>query len=101
VGTYVLVYNGFGGKLPDVYREVKSEHDLPNVMRLWRKARPSASRRPSGARALGRGNGGEGMCLQAPLGPLGVAGAQPEALTCVLRQSRSRLGTSGSRRSSR
>jgi hypothetical protein len=72
VGTYVLVYNGFGGKLPDVYREVKSEHDLPNVLRLWRKARPSASRRPSGVRALGRGNGSEGMCLRAPLDLLGV-----------------------------
>jgi SAM-dependent methyltransferase len=64
VGTYVLVYNGFGGRLPDVYREVRSEHELPNVLRLWQKARPSASRRPSGARTLCRGNGGEGMCLR-------------------------------------
>ncbi|HEX7481258.1 MAG TPA: class I SAM-dependent methyltransferase [Polyangiales bacterium] len=43
VGTYVLTYNGFGGKLPASYREVRSDSQLPNVLRLCRKVRRNAA----------------------------------------------------------
>lgn len=36
-GTYVFTYNGFGGSLPDSYSELRSDHGLPSVLRLWRK----------------------------------------------------------------
>jgi predicted RNA methylase len=39
-GTYVLTYNGLGGKLPAAYRPVYVDRELPNVLRLWRKAAP-------------------------------------------------------------
>ena len=38
-GTYVVAYNGFGGKLPESYSEVKVARDLPNVLRLSCKVR--------------------------------------------------------------
>jgi len=41
VGTYVLTYNGFGGELPCTYEELRSERELPSVLRLWRKASDS------------------------------------------------------------
>ncbi len=39
VGTYVLTYNGFGGRVPASYREVLIDSELPNVLRLCRKVR--------------------------------------------------------------
>jgi SAM-dependent methyltransferase len=39
-GTYVLTYNGFGARLPAGYRHVCVDHELPNVLSLWRKAAP-------------------------------------------------------------
>jgi SAM-dependent methyltransferase len=37
-GTYVLIYNGFGGVLPTSYRRVRLARELPNPLCLWRKA---------------------------------------------------------------
>jgi hypothetical protein len=34
----VLSYNGFGLRLPANYRTVALDRELPNVLRLWRKA---------------------------------------------------------------
>ncbi|WP_437587085.1 hypothetical protein [Sorangium sp. So ce1000] len=39
LGTYLLTYNGFGGRVPDSYDEVRVDRELPNVLRMWRKAR--------------------------------------------------------------
>ncbi len=39
VGTYVLTYNGFGGRVPALYDEVRGDLELPNVLRMWRKQR--------------------------------------------------------------
>ena len=36
-GSYVLTYNGLGGKLPASYQPVCVDRELPNVLRLWRK----------------------------------------------------------------
>jgi SAM-dependent methyltransferase len=46
-GTYLLTYNGFGGRIPASYRQVRADRDLPNPLCLWRKA---ASRLFAGAR---------------------------------------------------
>ncbi len=37
-GTYVLSYNGFSLRMPASYRTVAIDRELPNVLRLWRKA---------------------------------------------------------------
>lgn len=37
LGTYVLTYNGFGGRVPASYVPVESERRLPCVLRMWRK----------------------------------------------------------------
>jgi SAM-dependent methyltransferase len=37
LGSFVLVYNGFGGELPPGYRQVRTDRDLPHPLRLWRK----------------------------------------------------------------
>lgn len=39
-GSYVLTYNSLGGKLPANYQTVCIDRELPNVLRLWRKAVP-------------------------------------------------------------
>jgi hypothetical protein len=36
-GAYVLTYNGFGGRLPRSYAEVRVDRELPNPLRLSRK----------------------------------------------------------------
>lgn len=38
-GTYVIAYNGFGGRLPEGYSELRVARDLPHVLRLSRKMR--------------------------------------------------------------
>jgi SAM-dependent methyltransferase len=51
-GTYVLLYNGFGGALPTSYRRVRLDRELPNPLCLWRKAPSgliSGGQRPSPA----------------------------------------------------
>lgn len=37
-GTYLLTYNGFGGAIPNVYRRLRVETALPNILGLWQKA---------------------------------------------------------------
>ncbi|HKU39072.1 MAG TPA: class I SAM-dependent methyltransferase [Polyangiales bacterium] len=40
VGTLVVTYNGFGGRMPDSYREVAVDNDLPYELRMWRQGSP-------------------------------------------------------------
>lgn len=37
VGTYLLTYNGCGGAIPEGYVVVRTDRELPNILRLWRK----------------------------------------------------------------
>lgn len=37
VGTYLLTYNGFGGRVPTSYAPIMGERRLPCVLRMWRK----------------------------------------------------------------
>jgi len=39
VGTWILTYNGFGGRLPAGYELVRVDWELRGVLRLWRKQR--------------------------------------------------------------
>jgi SAM-dependent methyltransferase len=43
-GTYVLTYNGFGGRVPAGYKQIRVDRNLPNDLRLWRKERRSCTR---------------------------------------------------------
>lgn len=45
-GTFAIVYNGFGGRMPPRYGEVDVDRALPNVLRLWRKQCCGASATP-------------------------------------------------------
>ena len=37
VGTYVVTYNGFGGRMPRSYQQLRIDQQLPATLRLWRK----------------------------------------------------------------
>jgi hypothetical protein len=37
VDTYLITYNGFGGRIPMDYRNLRVDRELPNVLGLWRK----------------------------------------------------------------
>ena len=37
-GTYVVTYNGFGGRVPESYEKVRVDRTLPNMLRMFRKA---------------------------------------------------------------
>jgi SAM-dependent methyltransferase len=39
VGTYVIKYNGFGGRMPSSYEEILVDRELPNLLRMWQKTR--------------------------------------------------------------
>jgi predicted O-methyltransferase YrrM len=39
VGTYVIKYNGFGGRMPSTYDEFRVDREMPNVLRMWQKTR--------------------------------------------------------------
>jgi hypothetical protein len=39
VRTWLLTYNGFGGRVPDGYELLRVDWELPGVLRLWRKER--------------------------------------------------------------
>lgn len=39
VGTHFLMYNGFGGAIPESYEEVKPQADAPDRLCLWQKVR--------------------------------------------------------------
>jgi predicted RNA methylase len=38
-GTYVIKYNGFGGRMPPSYAQILIDRDMPNMLRMWRKRR--------------------------------------------------------------
>jgi hypothetical protein len=42
VGTWILTYNGFGGRVPAGYELVRVDWELHGVLRLWRKERDTA-----------------------------------------------------------
>jgi len=46
-GTCVLTYNGFGGRVPASYEQIRVDRTLPNALRLWRKARSTRASRLS------------------------------------------------------
>jgi hypothetical protein len=37
VGTCVVTYNGFGGRVPSGYRQIRIDRKMPNTLRLWRR----------------------------------------------------------------
>ncbi|HEX4353409.1 MAG TPA: methyltransferase domain-containing protein [Polyangiales bacterium] len=39
IGTCLITYNGFGGKVPGGYRRVRSDDRLPNMLQVWQRAR--------------------------------------------------------------
>lgn len=39
LGTVVIKYNGFGGRMPAGYDAIRVDRELPNVLRAWRKTR--------------------------------------------------------------
>jgi hypothetical protein len=45
IGTCVITYNGFGGRIPATYQELRVDDEMPNELRLWRKKRSAASSR--------------------------------------------------------
>jgi hypothetical protein len=36
-GTLVIKYNGFGGRMPRTYEQIRVYRSLPSVLRMWRK----------------------------------------------------------------
>jgi SAM-dependent methyltransferase len=44
-GTFLLTYNGFGGRVADSYEEVAVDRDLPYELRMWRKTRQTGAGR--------------------------------------------------------
>jgi SAM-dependent methyltransferase len=52
IGTCVLTYNGFGGRVPSSYQQIRIDNEMPNELRLWRKERRKPTRRdPAQARS--------------------------------------------------
>jgi SAM-dependent methyltransferase len=39
VGTWLLTYNGFGGRVPECCDQIRVDWTLPGTLRLWRKQR--------------------------------------------------------------
>ena len=39
IGTYFLLYNGFGGAIPGTYEEVQPDHTTPDLLCLWQRVR--------------------------------------------------------------
>lgn len=57
VGTWILTYNGFGGRVPAGYELVRVDWELRGVLRLWRKQRDTArigTRRAMNAQSRGQ-----------------------------------------------
>jgi predicted RNA methylase len=38
-GAHVMMYNGFGGAVPDTWEEVRPQADVPDLLSLWQKVR--------------------------------------------------------------
>jgi predicted RNA methylase len=45
IGTFLITYNGFGGRVADSYEEVAIDRNLPYDLRMWRKSRQLGARR--------------------------------------------------------
>jgi SAM-dependent methyltransferase len=45
IGTCVVTYNGFGGRVPATYQQIRVDDEMPNTLRLWRKKRSVGSAR--------------------------------------------------------
>lgn len=45
LGTFLITYNGFGGRVPDSYEQVAIDRDQPYVLRMWRKTRQTSAGR--------------------------------------------------------
>lgn len=43
VGTYVIKYNGFGGRMPRSYDEIVADRAMPSMLRMWRKGRAAVA----------------------------------------------------------
>ena len=57
VGTWILTYNGFGGRVPAGYELIRVDWELSGVLRLWRKQRDTArigTRRRMNAQSRGQ-----------------------------------------------
>jgi predicted RNA methylase len=54
LGTYVIKYNGFGGRMPSGYQRVRVDRETPSVLRMWRKVRATASTASQGAASAPR-----------------------------------------------
>jgi len=39
VGTYIIKYNGFGGRMPPTYDLIRVDRGMSNVLSVWRKIR--------------------------------------------------------------
>lgn len=39
VGTYIIKFNGFGGRMPPAYDPIRVDRAMPNVLRMWQKTR--------------------------------------------------------------
>jgi hypothetical protein len=44
IGTCVMTYNGFGGRVPESYELVRVDWEFPGVLRLWMKQRDTLRR---------------------------------------------------------
>jgi predicted RNA methylase len=44
-GTFLVTYNGFGGRVPDSYEQVAIDRDHRYELRMWRKARQTGAGR--------------------------------------------------------
>jgi predicted RNA methylase len=48
IGTLVVKYNGFGGRMPPSYEDILVDREMPNVLRMWRKRSATSVRRRCG-----------------------------------------------------
>jgi hypothetical protein len=49
VGTFLITYNGFGGRVPASYKRVRVNRDFSSVLQMWKKtSEPGARRAHSG-----------------------------------------------------
>lgn len=49
VGTFVITYNGFGGKIPAHYEQIDVATRLPGTLRLWKKQGGASTAAASGS----------------------------------------------------
>jgi predicted RNA methylase len=49
-GSCVVTYNGFGGRVPASYEQIRVDRELPSALRLWRKERSTPRFPESGPR---------------------------------------------------